>query len=373
MEGDVTVFGSNGPVGQHNSGNTGSPVVVVGRKGSHGKLQYSPSPVFAIDTTYFIDSTCTQAHIRWLFYALSTLELDKIGQDVGVPGLSREYAYSRRLRLPSHNEQRAIADYLDTETGHIDTLITKKRRMLELLEERRSNYVSEAVTVGLDTRFRPVATGNRYAPQIPKTWRLMRLRHAIRQIIDTPHKTAPVVDDENYLVVRTSNVKKGRLVLDDARYTDRASWLEWNRRGKPRPGDVMFTREAPAGEACVVPAAIPLCIGQRMVLFRVNRSVTCGEWVVHSIYSGPAQRFIEDLSRSTIVAHLNMSDIRDIPIVVPDLSEQKEILAHIRAAVRRQELTVAKLQKQIDLLAERRQAVITAAVTGRLAVPGIAA
>ena len=272
--------------------------------------------------------------------------------------------------LPPLVQQRAIADYLDTETGRIDALISKKRRMIELLEERRSHYVSEAVTVGLDTRPKLGDTGNHYAPRIPSSWRLMRLRHAVRQIIDTPHKTAPVVDGEKYLVVRTSNVKKGRLVFDDARYTDRASWLEWNRRGKPRPGDVMFTREAPAGEACVVPAAIPLCIGQRMVLFRVNRSVTCGEWVVHSIYSRPAQRFIEDLSRSTTVAHLNMGDIPDIPIVVPDLSEQKEILTHIRAAVRRQELTVSKLQKQVDLLAERRQSVITAAVTGELVVSG---
>jgi len=150
LEGDVAVFGSNGPVGQHNLCNTGSPVVVVGRKGSHGKLQYSSDPVFAIDTTYFIDPTCTQAHIRWLYYALSTLELDKTAQDVGVPGLSREYAYSQRLPLPSDTKQRAIADYLDTETNRIDTLITKKRRLIDLLEERRLVLVTAAVSQSRD-------------------------------------------------------------------------------------------------------------------------------------------------------------------------------------------------------------------------------
>ena len=125
IEGDIAVFGSNGPVGLHISCNTGSPVIVVGRKGSHGKLQYSSSPVFAIDTTYFIDSECTQTHLRWLYYTLSTLDLDRAGQDVGVPGLSREYAYSQRIPLPSSTEQRAIADYLDTETGRIDALISR--------------------------------------------------------------------------------------------------------------------------------------------------------------------------------------------------------------------------------------------------------
>ena len=172
--------------------------------------------------------------------------------------------------------------------------------------------------------------------------------------------------------MRTSNVKKGRLVLANARYTDRASWMEWNRRGEPRPGDVMFTREAPAGEACVVPADTPLCIGQRMVLLRVNRTVVCGEWVVHSIYSGPAQRFIVDLSHTTTVAHINMSDIPDIPVALPDLDEQQAILSHIQSEVRRQENIVSKLRKQITLLDKRRQALITTAVTGEFAVPGVA-
>ena len=275
------------------------------------------------------------------------------------------------LQLPwwPFEQQRAIADYLDIETGRIDALTSKKRRMIELLEERRSNYVSQAVTSGLKRQCKFVDTGNQYVPQIPKGWRLMRLRHVVDQIIDTPHKTAPVVDEPNYLVVRTANVKKGRLVLNEARYTDRASWMEWNRRGEPRLGDVMFTREAPAGEACVVPPDTPLCIGQRMVLLRVNQAVVCGEWVVHSIYSKPVQRFIADLSNATTVAHINMSDIPDIPVSVPDLSQQQETLTHIRSEICRQEEAGSKLRRQIDFLGERRKALITAAVTGEFTVP----
>ena len=280
---------------------------------------------------------------------------------------------SIKVHLPTLEEQRAIADYLDIETARIDALISKKCRLIELFDERRATYVATAVVAGLGNRDDLVDTGNHHVPRLPRGWRLMRLRHVVEQIIDTPHKTAPVVDDKEYLVVRTSNVKTGRLVFDDARYTDRAGWIEWNRRGEPRPGDVMFTREAPAGEACVVPAGVPLCIGQRMVLFWVNPAAACGEWIVHSIYSGPAQRFIENLSNATTVAHLNMSDIHDIPIAVPNLDEQQRILARIRMEVRRHEHTVSMLNKQITLLAERRQALITAVVTGEMPVPGVSA
>ncbi|MDE0496828.1 MAG: restriction endonuclease subunit S, partial [Acidimicrobiaceae bacterium] len=259
--------------------------------------------------------------------------------------------------------------FVATALARMDTLISKKRRLIKLLDERCSNFVSATVTTGCDSSCEP-STTNRYVRVIPKHWRLMRLRHVVEQIIDTPHKTAPVVDDGEYLVVRTSNVKKGRLVLDGARYTDRASWLEWNRRGEPGPGDVLLTREAPIGEACIVPADIRLCIGQRMVLIRVKQAIVSGEWIVHSIYSGHAQRFIADLSNATTVAHLNMSDIPDIPIAVPALSEQRQLLSRIRSEIRCHEEAVSMLDTQINLLAERRQALIMAAVTGETPMSG---
>ncbi len=309
--------------------------------------------------------------IRYFRYQLSTMteQLKSFGQGSTFLELSADDLATIPIIVPPPSAQRQIADYLDIETARIDTLISNKRRLIELLDERRAAYVGTVVVAGLGNRDDLVETGSHHVPRVPSGWRLMRLRHVVEQIIDTPHKTAPVVDDKEYLVVRTSNVKMGRLVFDDARYTDRESWIEWNRRGEPRPGDVMFTREAPAGEACVVPVGVPLCIGQRMVLLRVNPAVACGEWIVHSIYSGPAQRFIEELSNATTVAHLNMSDIHDIPIVVPNLDEQQQILAQVRVEVRRHEQTVSMLDKQITLLAERRRALITAAVTGGMAVP----
>jgi type I restriction enzyme S subunit len=277
------------------------------------------------------------------------------------------------LLLPPSTTQRAIADYLDTETARIDALIKRKRRMVELLVARLSAFISTAVTTGLDDHVPPVLTDNEFAPAIPETWILQRLRHLVTGIVDTAHKTAPVVDGGKYLIVRTSNVKSGRLVLDGARYTDEKTWREWTMRDVPRPGDVMFTREAPAGEACLVPADVPLCIGQRMVLLKVDQAQVTGEWLMHSIYSGPAQRFIEVLSKATTVAHLNMGDIPNIPVAVPPLVEQERILGRIRDLTDECDSLSTRLLKQIDLLVERRQALITAAVSGELNISGVEA
>ena len=376
MPGEYPYWGANGVVDTVGEFLFDEEIVLLGEDGApfddplRNVAFHVEKPVWVNNHIHVLKPNA-RTNPRFLTYALNSVDWMPLVSGSTRNKLTQQDMMRARIPYLPLGTQRAIADYLDIETGRIDALISKKRRMIELIEERRANYVSEAVTAGLKDPSQLVDTGNRYAPRIPRGWRLMRLRHVVEQIIDTPHKTAPVVDD-GYLVVRTSNVKKGRLVLANARYTDRASWMEWNRRGEPRPGDVMFTREAPAGEACVVPADTPLCIGQRMVLLRVNRTVVCGEWVVHSIYSGPAQRFIVDLSHTTTVAHINMSDIPDIPVALPDLDEQQAILSHIQSEVRRQENIVSKLRKQITLLDKRRQALITTAVTGEFAVPGVA-
>lgn len=279
---------------------------------------------------------------------------------------------SIKIALPPVESQRAIADYLDTETARIDALIAKKQRMIDLHVLRRSTMIARAVTIG-DVETEVTTTGNPFAPIVKAGWQIQRLRHVVSEIVDTAHKTAPVVDGGGFLVVRTANVKAGVLNLDGAHYTDEDSWREWTARGVPQPGDVIFTREAPAGEACLVPEGLPLCIGQRTVLLRPLRTKVRGEWILHSLYSGAAQRFIEVLSRSTTVAHINMSDIPDIPIVVPTLPEQDRILHLIRAEAHRVQSIVEAMTRQTTLLRERRQALITAAVTGELEIPVVAA
>ena len=151
-EGEVDVFGSNGKVGTHNVANTLSPVIIVGRKGSYGKVTYSDKKCFAIDTTYYIDNRCTKSNIKWLYYSLMVLELDKNSQDTGVPGLSREYAYNKYVPVPTVNEQVAIANFLDQKTAEIDDLIFDIYTQIQKLKEYRQSLISEAVTGKIDVR-----------------------------------------------------------------------------------------------------------------------------------------------------------------------------------------------------------------------------
>ena len=337
-EGDVSVFGSNGPIGHHNFHNTCFPVVVIGRKGSYGKLQYSSSPVFAIDTTYFIDPACTQAHIKWLYYALSTLHLDETGQDVGVPGLSREYAYSQRVPLPPLEGQRAIADYLDVETGGIDALISKKRRMIELLQQRWRSMVKyrmqsledvcgtiplKRLVACLDGRRVPLSAEERSSRSGPYPY------YGASGIIDSV---------DSYLFNET-------LVLlgeDGAQLADPSCEISFVVQGKVWVNNHAHVLRPVAVEPHFL----------AMHLTTLDRGT-----------------FISGATREKITqSHMN-----EIPVPNVSMALQSDVARELSLERARCERAVSAISRQLHLLAERRLALITAAVTGELAIPGVAA
>lgn len=270
--------------------------------------------------------------------------------------------------LPSLNEQKAIASFLDRETAKIDALIAKKERLIELLQEKRTAIISHAVTKGLNPTVQMKDSGVEWLGKIPTHWEKTRIKYALHQIIDTEHKTAPSYPDGEYLIVRTSNVRNGQLVFDDAKYTDHEGFREWTKRGKPEPGDILFTREAPAGEACLVPENLSLCLGQRMVLFRVNHQMLDENYGIRSLYGGIAAEFISSLSQGSTVAHFNMADIGNIPLLLPPLEEQAAIASYLDRETAKIDALIAKIREGIEKLKEYRTALISAAVTGKIDV-----
>lgn len=145
-DGTVPVYGSNGIVGEHSKSITDNPAIIIGRKGSYGKVSYSDVPCFPIDTTYYIDQRLTKENIRWLYYLLISIDLDQITFDTGVPGLSRDFAYDKLIPLPTKNEQTAITNFLDHKTAQIDESIKKILSQIETLKEYRQALISNVVT-----------------------------------------------------------------------------------------------------------------------------------------------------------------------------------------------------------------------------------
>ncbi|NBB16283.1 restriction endonuclease subunit S [Caulobacter sp. SLTY] len=149
-------------------------------------------------------------------------------------------------------------------------------------------------------------------------------------VIDCPHST-PEWTSSGYLVIRNQNIRDGRLDLSERSYTNETDYLHRIRRAKPKPGDIIFTREAPMGEVCVVPEDLECCVGQRQVLLRPSADVN-PRYLFYALRS-PAVRhqiFWNEGTGSTV------SNVR-IPVLkalqIPRLGEAEEPIADILDAL----------------------------------------
>ena len=125
-------------------------------------------------------------------------------------------------------------------------------------KERRNGY---EVCMELKPGYKQTEVG-----VIPEDWEVKVTAHVCELIVDCKNRTPPVVNGDEYAVVRTPNVRNGKFVREELRFTDAQSYVEWTARAVPQIGDILITREAPLGEVCLVPKGLKVCLGQRMMM-----------------------------------------------------------------------------------------------------------
>ena len=275
--------------------------------------------------------------------------------------------------VPLPSEQAGIVRYLDHVDRRIRRYVAAKQKLIVLLEEEKQAVVNRAVTRGLDPNVPLKPSGVEWLGDVPEHWEVRPLKRVLHRLIDCEHKTAPAVNASSYRVVRTSAVRGGSLVIAGTYCTSEEAFAEWTRRGAPEPGDVIFTREAPAGEACVVPSNLSLCLGQRTVLMKVDRSAYEPQFLVHMLYAGPPRDEIELASRGSTVPHFNVEDIGVLPVLTPPVSEQTAIVEYLDKAIADNDTAIARARRQIELVQEYRTRLIADVVTGKLDVREAAA
>ncbi len=182
---------------------------------------------------------------------------------------------------------------------------------------------------------------------LPRNWRICEVGSACSLIVDCPH-TTPTFRDEGILVARTANIRDGRFVVEGASYVDEQEFRTRILRAEPQAGDVIFTREAPVGEAFVVPLGMRICLGQRLMLLRPDPSVLDPIYLLSQISSGLVRSRIATLTAGTTNPHLNVSEVRSFLLPVPPITEQRgiaEILDTLNEVIRSTERLIDKLEK----------------------------
>ncbi len=161
---------------------------------------------------------------------------------------------------------------------------------------------------------------------VPEGWERQPIKNICESIIDCVNKTAKTVDYSTpYKMIRTTNVRHGRVDTDNVRYVTEEVYKEWIRRGAPKDGDLIFTREAPVGEVGILIDSKGIFLGQRTMMYRAHLDKSDNYFLHYSLQSSYCQKQIENFSNGGTVAHMRVPDCGMIIINIPPLPEQKKI------------------------------------------------
>ena len=150
-------------------------------------------------------------------------------------------------------------------------------------------------------------------------------------IVDCEHKTAPT-QETGYPSIRTPNVGRGRLILDGVNRVSEETYKLWSRRAVPQADDIILAREAPLGNAAIIPPNLEVCLGQRTVLIRPDKSKVNPQYLVYLLLGDEIQGTFHGLGAGATVPHLNMKDIRELVMPeLPPLETQRRIAAILSA------------------------------------------
>jgi len=160
---------------------------------------------------------------------------------------------------------------------------------------------------------------------------IKKLKDICEVIIDCEHKTAPT-QQTGYPSIRTPNIGRGRLILDNVNRVSEETYKAWTRREVPRTGDLILAREAPIGNVAIIPENLKVCLGQRTVLVRANKEMVDLNYLLYLLLGDEIQGKILSHANGATVHHLNMSDIRNLDLPeLPPLPIQRKISSILSA------------------------------------------
>lgn len=313
-----------------------------------------------------------EADKGWLYWALKAVTFYVERQAHGIIGMvhiTRGELGGIAVPNVSLPEQRAIAAFLDRETAKIDELIEKKRRLIELLEEKRTALISHVVTKGLDPNVPMKDSGVEWLGEVPAHWEVGALSYALDAVGDVDHYMPSSVEDGvPYLM--TGDLKELASEIDFGRCKQIAhdDYLRLCRKIKTTKGDLIMARYATIGTVSYVDLDAEFLVSYSCVTIKPNAEKALGRYLFFCLKSDSFVQGIQERVNTNTQGNVGIADLRKVKVVLPPLKEQEKIADHLTVECDRCEEGRRLAERQIGLFREYRQSLITAAVTGKIDV-----
>lgn len=295
------------------------------------------------------------------------------GAMYGAGGQKRvpdEFVREFLAAFPPLPEQAAIAAFLDRETAKIDALVEEQKRLIDLLKEKRQAVISHAVTKGLNPDAPMKDSGIEWLGEVPEHWELVPLKRELFFLTSGSRGWANHYSDDGSLFIRIGNLTRDttKLDLSDIQRVAVPPGSE-GERTMVREGDLLFSITAFLGSVAVAPPGLETAyVSQHVALARLKPGALMPEWVANVTLSGVGKTYLATQGYGGTKIQLSLTDVAMLPVPFPPLEEQISILQFLEGETSKLEQLTQAARAAIDLLTERRAALISAAVTGKIDV-----
>ena len=271
---------------------------------------------------------------------------------------------------PPYDEQSKIFKFINCETARIDALIAEQQRLIELLKEKRQSVISHAVTKGLDPTVPMKDSGVEWLGEVPGNWEVCQSKYLFESVTSGSRGWAEYYSDDGNLFFRIANLTRDTIEpkLETLQYVSPPIGSE-GQRSRIIADDILISITADLGSVCVANSSITGgYVSQHVALVRPYTNKVDSRWLAYFVLSTACKDQLLGAGYGGTKIQLSLEDIKTFLICVPSYNQQTKIANFLDGAVTKFQLLINEARNGIKFLAERRSALISAAVTGKIDV-----
>lgn len=312
---------------------------------------------------------------EYMYYFINVIirpQLSYYGETTtGLRNLNAEAIASFKVLQPPIEEQKMIASFVRSKAEEIDSLVADKERLIALLQEQRQAIITEAVTKGLDPTVPMKDSGVEWIGQVPEHWVTLSLGSLSDKMTNGyvgPTRDIFVENGVRYL--QSLHIKQGAINFDRQPYYVNYDWSNRQKKSVLAEDDVLVVQTGDIGQCCVVPEEYAGSNCHALIIIRPRKDMCSGRYLSHYLQSHVGRHQLLKEQTGALHPHLNCGKIKFIPILLPPVTEQVEIVEYIESESRKLTFCIEKTADTILYLRDYRQSLITEAVTGKIDVRG---
>ncbi|ELR8726606.1 restriction endonuclease subunit S [Vibrio vulnificus] len=279
---------------------------------------------------------------------------------------------SFEVPLPPESERQTIANFLDHETAKIDTLIEKQQQLIKLLKEKRQAVISHAVTKGLNPQAPMKDSGVEWLGEVPEHWEVTSIKYQCALIDGDRGSNYPNENDyveSGIPFFSSKNIVNYKLTKKNLNYISKSKFASLG-RGKLVHDDLIITVRGTIGHVAAFDSTSVGCdtgfINAQMMIIRPKKSLT--DFLLYLSESDVWSHQLNLYSYGSTVKQLSNEVVGNFKLVLPHPDEMVPLLTYLKNIDDKYGKVIDKAQKQIRLMQERRTALISASVTGKIDV-----